>query len=31
MAMVETRRQGLKRDSLTNIISTSGGSTGVNG
>ena len=30
MALVQTRRQGLKQDSLTSIVSTSGGSIGVN-
>jgi hypothetical protein len=30
MALVQTKRQGLKQDSLTSIVSTSGGSTGVN-
>jgi hypothetical protein len=30
MALIQTRRQGLKQDSLTNIVSTSGGSTDVN-
>jgi hypothetical protein len=30
MALVQTRRQGLKQDSLTGIVSTSGGSIGVN-
>ena len=30
MALVQTRRQGLKQDSLTSIVSTSGGSVGVN-
>jgi hypothetical protein len=29
MALVQTRRQGLKQDSLTSIVSTSGGSVGV--
>ena len=29
MALVQTRRQGLKQDSLTSIVSTSGGSNGV--
>jgi hypothetical protein len=29
MAMLQTRRQGLKQDSLTSIVSTSGGSIGV--
>ena len=29
MALVQTRRQGLKQDSLTSIVSTSGGSIGV--
>jgi hypothetical protein len=29
MALVQTRRQGLKQDSLTTIVSTSGGSIGV--
>jgi hypothetical protein len=28
MALVQTRRQGLKQDSLTSIVSTSGGSIG---
>jgi hypothetical protein len=30
MALVQTRRQGLKYDNLTSIVSTSGGSIGVN-
>jgi hypothetical protein len=30
MALVQTRRQGLKQDSLMIIVSTSGGSIGVN-
>jgi hypothetical protein len=30
MVLVQTRIQGLKQNSLTNIVSTSGGSTGVN-
>jgi hypothetical protein len=30
MALVQTRRQGLKKDSLTSIVSTSGGSIGAN-
>jgi hypothetical protein len=29
MALVQTRRQGLKHESLTSIVSTSGGSIGV--
>jgi hypothetical protein len=29
MAMVQTRRQGFKQDSLTSIVSTSGGFIGV--
>jgi hypothetical protein len=29
MALVQTRRQGLKQNSLTSIVSTSGGSIGV--
>jgi hypothetical protein len=29
MAMLQTRRQGLKQDSLASIVSTSGGSIGV--
>ena len=29
MARLQTRRQGLKHDSLTNIVSTSDGSNGV--
>jgi hypothetical protein len=29
MALLQNRRQGLKQDSLTSIISTSGGSIGV--
>jgi hypothetical protein len=29
MALVQTRRQGLKQDCLTSIVSTSGGSIGV--
>jgi hypothetical protein len=29
MTLVQTRRQGLKQDSLTSIVSTSGGSTGA--
>jgi hypothetical protein len=29
MALVQTRRQGLKQDSLTSIVSTSDGSIGV--
>jgi hypothetical protein len=29
MALVQTRRQGLKQESLTSIVSTSGGSIGV--
>jgi hypothetical protein len=28
MALVQTKRQGLKQDSLTSIVSTSGGSIG---
>jgi hypothetical protein len=30
MALVQTRRQGLKQDSLTSIVFTSGGYIGVN-
>jgi hypothetical protein len=30
MALLQTTRQGLKQESLTTIISTSGGSIGVN-
>jgi hypothetical protein len=30
MALVQTRMQGLNHDSLTSIVSTSGGSTSVN-
>jgi hypothetical protein len=30
MALVQTRRPGLKQDSPTSIVSTSGGSIGVN-
>jgi hypothetical protein len=29
MALVQTRKQGLKQNSLTSIVSTSGGSIGV--
>jgi hypothetical protein len=29
MALLQTRRQGLKQESLTSIVSTSGGSIGV--
>jgi hypothetical protein len=29
MTLVQTRRQGLKQESLTGIVSTSGGSIGV--
>jgi hypothetical protein len=29
MALLQTRRQALKQDSLTSIVSTSGGSIGV--
>jgi hypothetical protein len=30
MALVQTRKQGLKQDSMTSIVSTSGGFIGVN-
>jgi hypothetical protein len=29
MALVQARKQGLKQDSLTSIVSTSGGSIGI--
>jgi hypothetical protein len=29
MALVQTKRQGLKQDTVTSVVSTSGGSTGV--